>query len=137
MSNRLSRIGAQSMLTGAFSWIDDTTYPYKVLAVDTSYTFNVAHDNLDDVAAGSRIGQVALLYRTAVAGVADAVDVTIPSAAGRAFKGLWIYYDAGVEASDMLLYWMDQSADGTPLAGTTTVDGIQVQWSPSGILTVT
>ena len=119
MANALYDKGRQGFLEGAIDWDTDTI---KVVAIDTAlYTVNLAtHDNLDDIAAGARIGtSAALSGKTVTDGVADASDTSITAGSATSIEALAVYKDTGIEATSRLIAYID-TATGlpfTPAAG--------------------
>lgn len=123
MANALYGLGRQAFLDGDIDWSADTI---KAILVDTAaYTVAIdTHDNLDDVAAGARIGTaVTLASKTSTLGVADAADVSFTSlVAAPTIEALIIYKDTGVESTSKLIAYID-TATGLPVAaGATQVD---------------
>ena len=96
----------QLLLGGDIDLAVDTI---KIVAVDTAdYTFNSAHDNLDDVAGASRIGFTgALANKTITSGVFDSDPGVIPSATGDTFEAIIIYKEGGTEATSPLIAFID------------------------------
>jgi len=107
----------------------------KCVAVDLAdYTYSAAHDFLDDVPSGARIGTPQTIgSKTFTAGVFDGADVTFPSVTGDQFEALVIYIDTGVESTSRLVAYLD-TVGGLPR----TPDGgnIPVVWNAAGILTL-
>lgn len=98
----------------------------------TTYTYSAAHDFLDDVPAGARIGTPqALASKTTADGVFDAADITFPSLAGDSIEALLVYLDTGSAATSRLVGLIRQ-AQGLPL----TPNGANqpVVWNSQGIL---
>ena len=91
---------------------DLTTVNVKLVLLDTAdYTFNVAHDFLDDVAAGREETSGNFGSKTIdvpEGGVFDAADVTLSAATGDPCEALWIYNDTpGTEATKNLIAYID------------------------------
>jgi hypothetical protein len=128
VANTLSSAGREGFLTGAISWTADTI---KVIATKAPYAFSAAHDRIDDVLVGGRVQiSPALANKTAVAGVADADDVLFDNVIlGQTITGLWIYKDSGVEATSILIGWMDTKGDGTPIALDTNGGDVVLNWN--------
>jgi len=134
--SQVTTFAIDDWLTAQWSWTAGTI---KVAAITTSYVFSTAHDNWDDVPGGDVIGEITIPGRTVSGGVCagDGLPLTIPSAAGLSLGGLWIYRDTGTDSTSRLIAWIDDNADGTPISGTTTVDGIVVPWNTiTGIIQV-
>lgn len=130
MANALYDTGRNAFLTGDVDWLVDTI---EVQLVDTAdYVVDLAaHDFLADVPAAARVGTaVALTGKTAVAGVADAADVTIPGVTGDQSEALVIYKDTGVEGTSQLIAYID-TATGLPV--TPNGADITITWNASGI----
>lgn len=124
--NGLYDAGRNAFLTGDIDWVADDI---RVILVDsTEYTVDLAaHEFLDDVPSGSRIATSgALANKTAVAGVADADDVTFTAVAGPdSGEALVIYQHTGVEGTSQLIAYIDT---GTGLPVTANGGDIIVTW---------
>ena len=116
----------EALLTGSTN-ISLTTGTVKVIGIDTTdYTYSAAHDFLDDVAAGARVGTATLTNGKAVtSGVFDADDVTMTAVAGDEFEALIIYIDTGNEATSRLVAYIDS---GTGLPYTPSGGNITIAW---------
>ena len=105
------------------------TADIKIIFVDSSlYTFDQAHDFLDDVPGGARVDDpVALTDRTCEAGVFRAADIStsLPDGAGTV-NAVIGYYDSGVEATSLLIFYNDQSPD---LPFTADGNSRQLRWN--------
>lgn len=104
----------------------------KAILVDVAdYTYNVAHDFLDDVPAAARVATSGnLASKTFTNGVFDAADVTFSAVSGDQSEAIIIYLDTGTETTSRLLVYID-SATGLPV--TPNSGDIEVQWNASGI----
>ncbi|GMV19040.1 MAG: bacteriophage protein [Polyangiaceae bacterium] len=125
--------GIDAVMTGT---IDPDTSDLRVQLVDATYTYNTAHDNLDDVVAGNRVGTAgALASKTIIdngnSRVLDAADLTFTALTGDPVTGLVIYLHTGVESTSRLLAYIDGIA--------ITPDGsdVTLRWNASGILEIT
>jgi hypothetical protein len=130
MANILYPKGAEAILNGDIDWNTDTI---KVALVDTgTYTYNAAHDFLDDlsgvVGTAQTLGSV-----TITGGVLDAANPTFTAVSGATVEALVIYKDTGVAGTSPLLVYID-SATGLPV--TPNGGDITVEWNASGILTL-
>lgn len=115
MANALYDKGRQGFLDGSIDWDTDDI---RVILIDTgAYTVNLAtHDNLDDVAGGSRISvSGALAGKTATDGVADADDVVFTAVTGATIEAIIIYKHTGVESTSRLIAYLDTVASGLPI----------------------
>ena len=114
MANSLYDFGRQGFLEGAIDWDTDNV---KAVLIDTAqYTVNLAtHDNLDDVAVGSRISTSGnLASKTVVAGVADAADIVFTAVTGATVEAIVLYKDTGTAGTSRLIAYID-TATGLPL----------------------
>jgi len=88
----------------------------KVVLVDSAdYTLDLAaHDFLDDIPAGARVGTSGnLASKSTTGGVFDAADITITSVTGDQFEYIVIYRDSGNAATSQLICCID-TATGIP-----------------------
>lgn len=131
MANTIYPKGREGFATAAVGWTTDTI---KAVLVDSGYTYNSAHDFLDDVGAGARVAtSSALAGKTATDGVCDANDVTYSTLpAGDTITGVIVYKDSGAEATSRLLVWYDTKADATAISVATNGGDVVVQWANSG-----
>lgn len=127
MANALYDGGRNAFLSGAIDWVNDDI---RVVLVDTAtYAVDLAaNTNLSAIPAGERIQEIALAGKTAVAGVADANDVTFAAVTGDQAEALVIYkFDAtDNELNSVLIAYID-TATGLPVTPNT--GDIIVQWS--------
>lgn len=94
-------------LDGQISWSADTI---KMILIDTgAYTFSAAHDFLDDVPSGARIGSAATLAsKTITSGVADAADPTFSAVTGSDIEAVIVYKDVGgLDSTRKLICYVD------------------------------
>lgn len=135
MANTLQNRARQGFALAEIDWDTDTI---EVLAVDAGYVYSAAHEDLADVGAGARIATAALLNRTAVAGVLDSDNPVFAGAdvpGGDTITGFWIYQDTGVEATSLLIYWID-TVNGAAVSIATSGVDIELGWSASGIVKI-
>lgn len=113
MANTLYDKAREAFLNADIDWLVDNI---KVVLVDTAdYTFDVAHDFLDDIAAAGRVSTSGnLAGKTSTNGVADATDVVLATVAGDQSEALVIYKDTGVAATSALIAYID-TATGLPI----------------------
>ena len=111
----------------------------KLLLLDVDYTYNAAHDFLDDIPAAARIGTAQTIanktFGTVAAGVFDGDDVTVPSvASGDTVVAYVIYNDTpATEATKQLIAFVNEKADGSAISIATNGGNIGVTFSASGI----
>lgn len=103
---------------------------FKAMLLDSDYTYDAAHDFLDDVAAGARVDTAVALANTSITdGVFDADDLTFTTVSNATnVVAILIYKDTGVEATSQLVAYLDT---GTGLPYTTNGGDITVSW-PNG-----
>lgn len=128
MTNALYPKGREGFLAGDISWRDDTV---KAVLVDTGlYSFNAAHDNLDDIPSGARVATSgALTGKSVTDGVADADDLALAAVTGATVEAVVLYVQGGTEATSRLIAYID-TATGlpvTPNGGT-----VNVIWDNAG-----
>jgi hypothetical protein len=112
MANQLYPKAKEDFISGN---IDLTTDTIKIVLVDTAdYTFDSAHEDLADVAAGGRVATATLGSKTVTSGVFDAADATFSNVTGDQAEALIIYKDSGVEATSRLIAYID-TATGLPI----------------------
>lgn len=96
--------------------IDMLVDDIKVVLVDSAdYTLDLAaHDFLDDIPAGARVGTSGnLASKDTTGGVFDAADITITGVTGDQFEYIIIYRDSGAAATSQLIACID-TATGLP-----------------------
>lgn len=101
----------------------------KAVLVDTAdYTYNAAHDFLDDVPAGARVATSGnLASKTFTNGVFDAADLTLSAVTGDQSEAIIIYNDTPVtEAGKHLIAYIDTFSAGMPV--TPNGGDISVTW---------
>lgn len=126
--NRLADKGREGFLGGDLAWDTDE---FRVVLLDATYVFDSAHDNLDDVLAGTRVAASgALVSKTITDGIADSADVTfVALPAGDTITQLWVYRHTGVESTSKLVAFYDTRSDGAPISVETNGGDVVVQWS--------
>lgn len=114
MANALYPSFKQLLLQGDIDLLVDNI---KVVLVDSAdYTYSSAHDFLDDVAAGARVGTSGnLANKTATSGVFDADNITISAVTGDVSEALIIYKDSGSAATSPLIAFIDTGVTGLPV----------------------
>lgn len=133
MPNRFYPAFKDALLSGDADLADGAV---TAVLVDTAgYAFNAAHDALDDIPAGARIGTPQVLAgKTIASGTLNAEDVTFPNVpAGGTIGGLVIYIAGSSEATSRLVAFFD-TIDGLPVAPNG--GDIEVAWDDAGILYV-
>lgn len=107
----------------------------KALLVSSSYTYNSAHDNLDDVAAGRLGASAALASKTFTNGTFDFADPTITATADGTGVAVIFYLDTGTESTSKLIAFVDKESDGTTAISrpVLTGDTVTIQVHASGL----
>lgn len=135
MANALYPKWKEALLqASANSDLSSTTV--KAVLIDAAdYTYSSAHDFLDDVAAGARVGTAQTLSsKTFTSGTFDAADITFSTVSGDQAEAILIYIDTGVEGTSRLVAYMDTGFTGLPV--TPGGGDIVIVWNASGIFTL-
>lgn len=86
----------------------------RAMLVKTAYSFNAAHQVLNDITAGNDNGRsAALASKTYTSGVFDAADTTLTAAAAAASNALVLFQHTGNDATARLIAYVD-NATGLP-----------------------
>lgn len=116
MANAMYDKAREAFLNGDISWRDDTIM--AVLVDFAHYTADLTADEfLDDITDGDALVGTPqeLLTKTSTAGVADALDITLPTVpAGDPCEAHLIYQDTGLASSSRLIALID-TATGLPV----------------------
>lgn len=109
----------------------------KIVLIDTAdYTYSAAHDFLDDVPAGARVGTPQPLgSKTYTNGTFDAADPTFPLVTGDQSEAVIIYIDTGTEGTSRLVAYLDTGIVGIPV--TPSGGDIEAIFNAAGIFTWT
>lgn len=118
--------------------IDMENDSIRVLVTDSAdYTYSSAHDFLDDVPSGARVGTAVVLgSKTFTLGVFDAADPTLTGVTGDSVEQIILYQHTGTESTSRLICYLDR--DGVDVAFSVTPDGgnILITWHASGIFSI-
>lgn len=89
----------------------------KAILVDTAdYTYNAAHDFLDDVPGAAIVATSANLgTKTYTNGTFDTADFTFTAVTGDVSEALIIYIDTGSAATSRLVCYRDTNVTGLPV----------------------
>lgn len=107
----------------------------RAVLIDTGvYTYNVDHDNYDDLSGvvGSESG--ALASKTFTGGTFDAADITFTGVTGNTVEAIVLFLDTGNPANDKLIAYIDSASSGLPL--TPNGGDVVVSWSASGVFSL-
>lgn len=126
MANAIYPKYKEALLTADVN-IDLEAGTVKAILVDTAlYTYDAAHDFVNDVAVGARVStSPALTSKTITNGVFDAADITWTAVSGATIEAIVIFIDTGVEATSRLVAFIDTGQTGLPL----TPNGGNVTWA--------
>jgi hypothetical protein len=104
----------------------------KACLVDTGvYTYNAAHDFVDDLST-ARVGtDQTLSTKTFVNGVFDADNSVFPAVSGATVEAIVIYIDTGSAATSRLVAYLDTGVTGLPI--TPNSGDININWNASGV----
>jgi len=118
MANALYPSFKQLLLGGD---IDLAAHDIRAILLDLAdYTYSSAHDNLDDVAAGSRVDvSAALGSKTITGGVFDSADTSFAGATGDQSEGVILYKHTGTESTSSLIAFYDTGVTGLPVTPNT------------------
>lgn len=96
--------------------IDLTSVNVKLVLIDTAdYSYSAAHDFLDDIPAGARVGTSANLgTKTVTNGAFGSDNTTMTAVTGDESEALAGYIDTGT-ASTSRLIWFDDGSTGLPI----------------------
>lgn len=116
-----------AFLDGTIDVLNDTI---KMLLLD-GYTYNAAHDFLDDIPAGQRVGTaVTLAGKSRTAGQFFATDPTFPAVAtGSTVDGVVVYVDGASDAARRLLAHITRRADTSAISYDTDGSDILLDWA--------
>lgn len=88
-----------------------------ILVDGADYTYNAAHDNLDDVPAGARVAVMAagVASKTFVNGLFTHANFTFTAVTGDPSEILILYLHTGTESTSKLIIYMDTGITGIPV----------------------
>lgn len=132
MANALYPLAKQSFLKADL----DLDSEVRVILVDLAdYTYNTAHDMLDDVPAGARVAvSAAVASKTFINGTFDHADFTFTAVSGDPSEALIWYQHTGTESTSRLICFMDTGVTGLPV--TPNGGDINVTVSASGVFSL-
>jgi predicted HAD superfamily phosphohydrolase len=91
--------------------VDLITGDVKIVALDNTYTYNAAHDFLDDIGGGSIVATSGNLASF------DSADISIGSPApGDTITQFWLYRDSGSAATSELIYYFNEDASAAAIS---------------------
>ena len=130
MANLIYPKAKEQLLQGG---INMSSGDIRAILVDLAdYTYNAAHNALDDVAAGSRVSVTATIgTKTFTDGLFAAANTVFTAATGDISEAIILYVHTGVESTSLLIAFLDTGITGIPV--TPNGGNINVTWSGSGI----
>lgn len=109
----------KALLDGDVDLLNDDV---RAILLDTgTYTYNAAHDFLDDVS-GTVGTAVALASKSTAGGVFDAADTTLTAVSGASVEAVLLYVHTGTGSTSRLIAFID-GVSVTPNGG-----DIIIQW---------
>jgi hypothetical protein len=114
MANAIYPKFKEALLDGSAN-IDLNDGTVKVALIDTgTYTYNAAHDFLDDIS--GVVGTAQTIANTTVTnGLFDGDNVTYTAVTGATCEALIIYIDTGVAGTSRLFAYIDTGVTGLPV----------------------
>ena len=108
----------------------------KAILVDLAdYTYNAAHDFLDDVPGAARVATSASIgSKTFTNGTFDLADFTFTAVTGDVSEALIFFIDTGAEATSRLVAFFDTGVTGLPV--TPNGGDINLTVNASGLFTL-
>ena len=116
MANKIYPLFKKACLTG--NGLDLLTVDVKIALIDlASYTYDDAHEFLDDVAGAAIIATTAALANKAVSDLAafDSDDPTFPDVSGNQSEAIVGFVDTGVAGTSRLIFFQDTGVTGLPI----------------------
>ena len=113
--------------------IDLASLNVRAILIDAgAYTYNDAHDFLDDIPSGARIAVSGNLSNKAFGddGSFDSDDPSFTAVSGASIEAILLYVHTGTESTSRLIMYQDTGVTGLPL----TPDGsdVQITVDPAG-----
>lgn len=134
MANAMYPKGLKAILDGDVDMLADDI---KVVLLDSGYTFNSAHDFLDDISGTAIVATSAnLASKTTTGGVFDAADVTFTALTGDDVVAYVVYKDTGSSATSPLLCYVDTAADTSDLLIEPDGTDVTLRWNSAGIFRI-
>lgn len=129
MSNTLYPSALDAFAEGEIDW-EDGAADFTVYLLDDSYTYNAAHNFLDDVTGILGTPQVLTGRTVLTGGVCDADDLNYPDVSiGETVRAVLIAVDTGTPATSPLVYFADVNNDTTPISYAGNGASIPLVWS--------
>lgn len=134
MANAMYPKGLKAILDGDVDMLADNI---KVVLLDSGYTFNSAHDFLDDISGGAIVATSGNLgSKTTTSGYFDAADVTFTALTGDDVVAYVVYKDTGSSATSPLLCYVDTAGDTSALLIEPDGTDVTLRWNSAGIFRI-
>lgn len=134
MANAIYPLAKKALLDADIDLLVDTI---KIVLCDSGYTYNTAHDNLDDITAGARVAtSSALASKTTTGGAFDAADVTYTALTGDTVTSWVLFKDSGTESTSKLIAYFDTVSGGGAFSFTPSGGDLTLSFGASGIFTI-
>jgi hypothetical protein len=134
MANAVYPLAKKALLDADIDLLTDTI---KIVLCDSGYTYNTAHDNLDDITAGARVAtSSALASKTTTGGAFDAADVTYTALTGDTVTSWVLFKDSGTESTSKLIAYFDTVSGGGAFSFTPSGGDLTLSFGASGIFTI-
>lgn len=134
MANAVYPKGKEALLRGEVDLLDDDI---RIVLLTSSYSYNTAHDHLDDIPGGYRVAvSDPLASKTVTNGAFDAADVTFTALTGSTVTRYVVFKDTGVESTSTLLAFIDTRGDTTSISYTPNGADLTIVHNAAGIFTI-
>jgi len=118
--------------------LDELLGALKAVLVKNTYTYNAAHDFLNDVTAGHRVATATLASVTTTDGVLDAADFSFTGVTGTVSEeanAIILYVDTGTESTSPIYAYVDNYTPN-PVYLTPNATTINVTVDAAGLFTL-
>ena len=132
MANAHYPLGLENFANGVIDW---TTDDIIVILLDNTYTFNTAHEFIDDLT-GEVDRSPVLAGKTNVEGVLDATDPVFASLVGNDCERYVIAMDTGNDLTAPLLAYFDTMADTSAFLYSPNGADFTLEFNASGIMKI-
>lgn len=110
MANVLYDSGREGILDTTI----DMTGDVRCVLVKSSYTFDAAHNFMDDIGTDDNGRSIALSGKTYTAGVFDASDISLTATSAVACEAVVLFQHTGNDATARLIAFIDTPTSGLP-----------------------
>lgn len=110
MANVLYDSGREGILDTTI----DMTGDVRCVLVKSSYTFDAAHNFMDDIGTEDNGRSAALSGKTYTAGVFDASDISLTATSAVACEAIVLFQHTGNDATARLIAYIDTPTSGLP-----------------------